>query len=291
MKVIVFGATGYIGTEFWRQLEEAGHTVFKSSARDKDGNLHTYGDLRSFVDVSEPDYVVNCAAFVGRTSVAQCEQQKDETISANIIVPKTLAEVCDASGVPLCHFSTGCMYDGYVNGGYKETDKPNMTFHSGPDACCFYTGTKVMAEELIDFLPDKYVWRIRLPFEEQHNTRNYFSKLLLHDRLVNAKNSIVHKKELVHACISMMTKRVPFGTYHVLNPGGISACEIVEMMRRPLGLADREFKFFESLESFNKISEIPRSNTILNTDKLASVGIELRPVHDAVEQTLGIWSW
>ena len=110
------------------------------------------------------------------------------------------------------------------------------------------------------------------------------------DKLIVASNSISNRKELVAACIECIIKSVPFGIYHVTNPGGIRTDEITAMIKNILKI-DKDFQYFESIESFDKISTIPRSNTILNTDKLAKTGIKMTPVHDSVENALKNWKW
>jgi len=64
--------------------------------------------------------------------------------------------------------------------------------------------------------------------------------------------------------------------------------EIVEKMKTILKL-DKQFKYFSDDAELDKISKIPRSNTILNVDKLASFGIKLKPVEESVEDALKNW--
>jgi hypothetical protein len=63
--------------------------------------------------------------------------------------------------------------------------------------------------------------------------------------------------------VACATGNIPKGIYNVCNPGYSSAQEIVSMM----GI---EKEFFTE-EEFEKAIIAPRSNCILNTDKLQSV--------------------
>jgi len=287
MRILLFGASGYIGTEFINQFQNVnGIEVICVSSRRPDGSSYSYRELsRMIVDMS-PTVIINCSAYVGGLSIINCENRKDMTIQSNIIFPQMLGEICNGSDIVFGHFSSGCIYNGYPDGGFKEADEPNFTFKS--NNCSFYTGTKVLAEELLKDVPNKYIWRIRLPFDERNHPRNYLTKLMSFDTLVNCDNSISNRRELVRACLECIINGVPFGTYNLTNPGYIRAYEIVEMAKKILKL-DKEFKYFEDSETFDEFRKIPTSNVILNTDKLASVGIKMTPVHDSVEWSLKNW--
>lgn len=293
MKILVYGSSGYIGTELIRQLKER-----EIDYRTEPGSQMTgatgqwmYQTLRNRILLDKPDVIINCAAYVGKNSISDCELRKDRTISANVILPQMLMNICVENKIVLGHFSSGCIYDGYPPIGWCEKSEPNLAFYH--NNCSFYTGTKVLAEQSLEMMKNKYVWRIRLPFDENHNNRNYFSKLLKYENLVNAQNSISHKKELVNAVIDCIVKKVPYGTYHVTNPGTISAKEIIELMRVYWGNIPQLRKTFKYLtvEEYDKISKIPISNNHLNTDKLLKEGIYMRPVKRAVEETLNEWRW
>lgn len=286
MKIIIFGGTGYIGSEFINQLKARENRDWvRLPSRKSDGQPYSYEELVSLLNKFKPTVIINCAAYVGGLSVANCETNKDETFLANVRFPTMLAEYCRDNGTLLAHLSTGCLFKGYPKGGYTELDIPNMTFQT---ECCFYTGTKVMAEQALESLDKKYVWRIRLPFDNIHHPRNYLSKIMSFDQLIISSNSLSNRQELVTACLDCLFKELPYGTYHVTNPGGISTLEIAARINGILKL-NKHFKYFASDEALDKISKIPRSNTILNVDKLASFGIKLKPVEESVEDALKNW--
>ena len=52
---------------------------------------------------------------------------------------------------------------------------------------------------------------------------------------------------------------------------------------------DREFNYFDNDEEFYRIAKTPRSNCVLNVDKLASVGIPMRPVREALREAIENW--
>jgi dTDP-4-dehydrorhamnose reductase len=286
MKILLFGASGYIGTEFVNQLQYFRdiETVCVHS-RKSDGSQYSYRELSRLVVDIAPTVIINCAAYIGNGCIANCENNKDQTILSNVIFPQMLGEICNGGDIVFGHISSGCLYNWYVDGGYKESHDKQLTFKS---ECSFYTGTKALAEDLLKDVSNKYIWRVRLPFDEQNHPRNYLTKLLTFDRLINYQNSISNKKELVRACIECLIKEVPFGIYHVTNPGAINASDIVTMAKKILKL-DKEFAYFDSIEEFDKVRKIVTSNTLLNTDKLMDAGIKMTPVHDSVEWSFKNW--
>lgn len=294
MKILIFGNKGYIGSEFVSQL--GGQSEFQVRhlpSRGFDGKGLTFTELEFLVKTSKPDVVLNCAAYTGGDKgIVTCETRKDMAIASNVIFPTFLGEICHEHGIILGHISTGCFYNGYIDGGYDESMPPNMTFEY--NNCSVYTGTKVMAEEGLADVKRKYIWRIRLPFDNFNNPRNYITKLLSYEWLISLRNSLTHRGDFVSSCIKCFHRGVPFGTYNMTNPGALNAEEIVEMIKKTPRLMDslpptKEFRFFDN--PFDALKDIPRSNTVLNTDKQQRAGIAMRPVKEAMQDSLDHWRW
>jgi len=287
MKILLFGSKGYIGSEFMNQLSRI-HDVQLSTAssRKSDGSYYTYKELESLIDgFGKLDVIINCSAYIGVNSVVDCEKAKDTTILANVIFPTMLGQICKDRDIILGHLSSGCVFNGYTIGGYKEDDEVGLSFRTN---CSFYTGTKVMAEDSLINVDKKYIWRIRLPFDCFSNPRNYLTKLMKFDRLIVAENSLSNRIELVTACIHCLYDKVPFGTYHVTNPGGIRTDEIAVLIRKYVD-KNKDFQYFESTEELDKLTKIPRSNTVLNSEKLSKAGIYMSPIQASVEYALKSW--
>ena len=87
----------------------------------------------------------------------------------------------------------------------------------------------------------------------------------------------------------MLGKRVPFGTYNVTNPGAITTHEVVDLIKQS-GVCQKDFVFFKNENEFmHKAAKAPRSNCVMDSSKLAAVGITLSPVREAVTQALRTW--
>jgi hypothetical protein len=51
----------------------------------------------------------------------------------------------------------------------------------------------------------------------------------------------------------------------------------------------RKFDYFANDEEFYRIAKTPRSNCVLNVNELASVGLWMRPVRQALRESLVNW--
>ena len=137
--------------------------------------------------------------------------------------------------------------------------------------------------------PGVFVWRLRIPFESADNPRNYLSKLMRYQRLLDVTNSISELGEFAQATLACWSRRVPFGTYNVTNPGKVTTREVVELIRRS-GVCAKKFEFFSSEAEFmGAVAKTPRSNCVLSPAKLAGVGIRLTDVREAIERDLRAW--
>ena len=182
--------------------------------------------------------------------------------------------------------SSGCIYSGQRSDGkgFTENDPPNFTFRQGN--CSFYSGTKALGEEALRAARDCYIWRLRMPFHEQAEPRNYLTKLVTYQKLLDARNSLSHLHEFVRACLDCWSGELPFGTYNLTNGGAVTTREIVDLLLLH-GAAKKTFEFFDSEDSFmREVAIAPRSTCVLDNTKALKLGLSLRDVLPALEQTI-----
>jgi len=288
--IILLGGSGYVGSAFQKVLCERG-IEFRNLSRAEIDYTNT-STLLTLLREVKPEFLINAAGFTGKPNVDACEIQKAGTLFGNAVLPGRIAEACAKAGVPWGHISSGCIYSGDgPNGvgdtGFKETDTPNFTFRT--NHCSFYSGTKALGEEILESYANVYVWRLRIPFDNEDSPRNYLTKLMRYQRLLEARNSISQRYEYAAACLDSWLRRVPFGKYNVTNPGSITTHEVVEHIIKS-GVCNKEYDFFESENEFmSKAAKTPRSNCVLNTGKLESCGIHMTPVHEALDRALSFW--
>ena len=288
--ILLLGGSGYVGLAYQRLLTRLG-VPFRNLARKEldyaDGTL-----LAGFLADLRPEFLINAAGYTGKPNVDACEHDKAATLLGNAVLPGTIQAACERTGIPWGHVSSGCIYTGRRadGGGFTEQAAPNFSFRRGP--CSFYSGTKALGEEVLAGARDLYVWRLRIPFDAVDGPRNYLSKLLRYERLLEAENSISQLDEFVAATLACWQRRVPFGTYNVTNPGVVTTREVAAMIQQS-GVAgsEKRFQFFDDEAEFmQKAAKTPRSNCVLDASKLAGVGIHLTEVHEAVERALREWT-
>jgi len=245
--------------------------------------------LRNLLRETKPQFLINCAGYTGKPNVDACEDHKAECLAGNAVLPGTIRTACEDAGIPWGHVSSGCIYTGTRpdGSGFTETDKPNFSFRT--DNCSFYSGTKALGEECLEGADNVYIWRLRIPFDSNDNPRNYLTKLVRYDKLLSATNSISHLDEFVRACVQSWSKRIPFGIYNITNTGSVTTEQVVDLIRKHLGVT-KHFEFFESEQQFmTQAARTPRSNCVMDNNKLISAGIEMSHVTDALTKSLQNW--
>jgi len=311
--ILLLGASGYIGEAFARELQRRKCPFTPVSRRDVD--YTRFDVLTEFLKKNKPEFIVNAAGYTGKPNVDACEIAKADTLAGNTLLPQTIAHACAAVGIPWGHVSSGCIYSGAkvtVSGqtraekdmnkpelralvekspqavrGYTETDTPNFSFRDGP--CSFYSGTKAQGEEAIAGIGQSYVWRLRIPFDEFDGARNYLSKVQRYTKVYDNVNSISHRADYVRACLDLFERRAPFGAYNVTNPGFVTTRQVVEMIQKILK-PKRKFEFWQNDKEFYRVAaKTPRSNCVLDVSKLLATGVKIRPVIEAIEDSLQNW--
>jgi 3,5-epimerase/4-reductase len=63
------------------------------------------------LDEIKPTHVLNAAGVTGRPNVDWCEDNKAETVRANVIGTLNLSDLCDERGIHCTVFATGCIFE------------------------------------------------------------------------------------------------------------------------------------------------------------------------------------
>ncbi|MDB6093821.1 MAG: dTDP-4-dehydrorhamnose reductase [Verrucomicrobia bacterium] len=285
--IYLLGGSGFVGQAYQALLTRKGipfRNLRRSEVDYSNPNL-----LAAALRRDRPEFLINAAGYTGKPNVDACEIHKTECLMGNAVLPGLVAQACEEVNIPWGHVSSGCIFTGArADGwGFTEEDAPNFTFRQ--NNCSFYSGTKALGEEVLAGRPNLFLWRLRIPFNEIDNARNYLTKLMRYPRLLEATNSISQLEEFVAATFACWEKRVPFATYNVTNPGQVTTHEIVAMIEKS-GVHPKKYEFFASEADFMKIAaKTPRSNCVMDSSKLAATGIKLTEVHAAVEQALRTW--
>lgn len=284
----ILGGNGYVGSAFQQYLS-ATNRPFRVVSR-SETDYANRDVLLAFLQNSRPDFLINAAGFTGRPNVDACELAKADCLAGNSVLPGVIRDVCEHLQIPWGHVSSGCIYTGaHADGsGFTETDAPNFSFRQ--NNCSFYSGSKALGEEILHGAENCFVWRLRIPFNHVDSPRNYISKMMRYDHLLQATNSLSHLDQFVEACVACWEKRVDYGVYNLTNPGSVTTRDVVQMIRDH-GLSDRMFSFFESEDAFMQTAaKTPRSNCVLNSSKAVAAGLPMAPVEEALELAMRQWT-
>lgn len=237
----------------------------------------------------KPKYVINCIGYTGVPNIDECENNKAECLRVNSIIPTVVATACKEFGIKFLHVGTGCIYQDYGSEYptmFSEKETPNFCF--GYNNCSWYSGTKELAETMISGVcKEYYIMRLRMPFCHIDSPKNYLSKLLKYKKVWSRNNSISNLDEFVNVCYLALENNIPYGIYNAVNPQPICAQDILEIAKK-FGL-ENECEIIKDSEVMKTITQSPRSDCTLSTNKLKECNLELLPTRESISRCFGYW--
>jgi len=299
--ILLLGASGYIGRTFASELRRRGHSFIPLTRGAFDYTRFDF--LFDYLRTMRPFFLINAASYNG-TGDPNADGEREKLMAANAILPQMIARVCLMTKTPWGHVSSGSIYTGakviqneqFVVQkdlsqpemldlfekhpkrfcGFSELDEPNFSFRTFP--CNFYSGTKALAEEAISDIGHSYIWRLRLPFNDQDDPCNWLRRLRHETEVHDNINSFSHLEDCVKACLDLWQLRAPYGIYNVTNPGAMTTRQIADEMHRVLKIKPAVLS-----GTAGDAARLPESNCILDVSKLLKAGIKLRPVTEAFD--------
>jgi dTDP-4-dehydrorhamnose reductase len=270
MKILLTGSHGQVGFELNKKLSALGEVIATDR---KELNLEDAQAIRSFIDQTKPDIIINPAAY---TAVDKAESEPELTHLINAIAPEVLAKMAAELDIPLIHFSTDYVFEGLKKEAYVETDKTNPQSVYGKTKCEGEEKVRTHAKHII--LRTSWVFGVH---------GNNFLKTML--RLIQEKESLnIVADQWGSPASSSMLADVAFkivdtifknknfndyGTYHVTNDGetnwyAYASLISSEAMKLNLKVKCAPDKIHPILTSEYPTAAKRPSNSRLNTDKL-----------------------
>jgi dTDP-4-dehydrorhamnose reductase len=283
---IILGKNGYIAQAIIAECKKRKLHFLALSRKDLD-----YTNFQTFSDYAHIHYnnedkpfrnstIINCAGYIGKPNVDACEFNKGDTVMGNVVFPTNLANFCTTNEATLAQISSGCIYNGHQKH-FNEEDEPNFTFSNGS----FYSGTKALCERMIlEHNARSYIFRLRIPFSEHQGPRNYLTKLLTYDKLIDVENSLSHRGDFAQYCMDLLEAKVPCGIYNITNKGSVTTKRVVELLQKNKK-TKKNFEFFDNLDTFLSEVKAPRSNCVLDTSKIEQY-IKIRTVEEALDEAI-----
>merc|ERR1712232_1261178 len=140
----------------------------------------------------------------------------------------------------------------------KEEDAPNFDGS-------FYSETKGYMEPMLQCYPTAMILRVRMPISDDLSHRNFITKIVKYERVVNIPNSMTVLHEMLPASLAMAKKGLT-GVYNSTNPGVISHNEVLDLYKKYI---DPRYTYTNfTVEEQAKVIKAGRSNNELDTTKL-----------------------
>ncbi|KYQ90418.1 hypothetical protein DLAC_09037 [Tieghemostelium lacteum] len=261
-KILIFGGNGWIGGKIINLLKDNKEIEFECSQ----SRLENRSDIEKDIDKFQPTMIINCAGVTGRPNVDWCEDHKIETIRSNVIGTLNLVDIASQHKIHVTNFATGCIYQ-YdqqhpMGSGISFNEEDPYNYDGS-----FYSKTKAMVETLLKCYDNVLTLRLRMPISDHitNEPRNFISKIIKYQRVVNIPNSMSILYDLLPISIDMTLKGYK-GIYNFVNPGVISHNEILNLYKNEI---DQNFTYENfSEEEQSKILKAGRSNNQLDTKKL-----------------------
>lgn len=272
MKILIFGK-GWIGT---RMSEAWHHEAVLSSVR-----IDDRAAVLAEIEAHQPDVIVNAAGKAGIPNVDWCETHQLETMRSNTIGALVLAEVCQEKQIYLLHLGTGCIFYGQhsptSNEPWGEDDFGN------PEA--FYTRSKYATDLLLSRLPKVGIARFRMPIDHIPSPKNLIDKLVRYTKVIDVENSVTILDDLIRVCYQLLEKRGE-GVFHVVNPGTMRHRDLLDLYKKHVDPSyTTEWITAEDLLT-QGLAARKRSNNFMKSTRLEALGITMRPIQEALEDTM-----
>jgi dTDP-glucose 4,6-dehydratase len=322
MRILIYGANGWIGSQFREICDRAnrgGANIEYRASSVRNVSLSTQGIVIDELAEYRPSHVVS---FLGRThgtiddkvfsTIDYLEQdgKLSENLRDNLVAPLVLSYLCKYANIHFTYLGTGCIFhykdediqrmlqydDDHVSDSdsdaepveacykFKETDAPNFF---GSSYSIVKGLTDMIMQERNCICENVLNLRIRMPIVNRDHPRNFITKITGYSKVCSLPNSMTVLDEfLPYALVLMQCRHV--GTLNFVNPGVISHNEILALYRQHVN-PDFEWCNF-TVEEQNQILASKRSNNYLDNTKLLSLFPGARHIRQAVADCMKVYN-
>jgi len=275
-RYLVFGKNGWIGGMLQVLLKNQGKEFYLADSR-----CENRESVKRELQKYKPTHVLNSAGVTGMPNVDWCETNQEAALRSNVLGSMTVSDLCQELNIHCTLYATGCIFEydethKIGSGiGFKEDDAPNFDGS-------FYSKTKGFLEQMLRSYKTTLVLRLRMPITDELSPRNFVTKIVRYDKVVDVPNSMTLLTDMLPASLKMAEASLT-GVYNFCNPGAISHNEVLNMYKEVI---DPSFQYTNfTVEEQNKILAAKRSNNELDAtklnDALNKLGCPVPEIHDA----------
>lgn len=238
---------------------------------DSQTDIRDASAMRKIIETFQPDVVIHTAA---KTNIDWAEQNTTECFEINTLGTDVVGKICQELKIFMVHISSGCVLESI-----SATDA--QTEAVLPSPLCFYSWTKVWAEEMLQHRASRMglkvlILRPRQLLSAKVDPRNALTKMLTYNTFINTPNSCTVVEDLMRVTDEMLRKDLT-GVYNVVNPGVTTPFEIATTLKE---IVKPEMEFVEiGKAELNAMTLAERVDAVLDGTKLKKAGIELPEIH------------
>lgn len=274
-KVLVLG-TGFLGQQY---VDHFNNNGYEAVGVDRDViDITVPESIERAIKEHEPEIVVNAVAM---TDIDWCEKNRAQSVNVNTIGADNVAAICQEKGIYLVHVSSGCIQESPSAEVVHKEDDP-------VSPVCFYSWTKVFAEQLVQDRAKRFGLKALIPRPRQLlsaklSPRNALTKMMTYTKFVDTANSCTIVDDLLSSTVALIEQDAT-GIYNITNPGVTSPYRIAQKLREIIK-PDMEFSLI-SKQELNAMTFAQRIDSVLNTDKLNAAGITLESIDKRLEDII-----
>lgn len=220
MKVLVTGATGQLGFDVCRELDNRGiECVGVGSAQ---CDIKDEKQVAALFTQEKPDAVIHCAAY---TKVDKAEEEPEICFAVNETGTKNIAKACKSIAAKLLYISTDYVFPGTGSCFYEPNDPVSPKN--------VYGKSKLAGETAVKELTDRF-FIVRISWVFGTNGSNFIKTML---RLAETRKEVgvvcdqigspTYTADLAPLLCDMI-KTEKYGIYHATNEGVCSWAELAE---------------------------------------------------------------
>jgi dTDP-4-dehydrorhamnose reductase len=134
---------------------------------------------------------------------------------------------------------------------------------------------------MLSRLPNVAIVRLRMPIDTLPGSRNLITKLASYAQVADVENSVTIVPDLVEVVGTLVDRRAT-GVFHATNPGPVRHVQLLTLYKQFVDPGHR-FKLIAEDELVSRGLTIrPRSNCILASSRLESLGVRMQPSETAL---------
>jgi dTDP-4-dehydrorhamnose reductase len=270
---------GFVGTHLYNLLRSKYFNVFFLKRFQRD--YTDYTTYSNFLKESGVKFVINCSGYTGHPNVDACESNKEKCLFYNVQGPINVCKASAEQNVKVIHVSSGCIYTGYDKD-YTETDTPNFGIFNNQSS--FYSKTKHIFElAAAPYIENTAILRVRMPYTETDEYKNYLYKLYNYDNLIDYKNSVTYLADLNNFIFQLLQAgNFTGGLYNVVNTEPIQASDVVDIYRKH-NFINPNWKFV-CIDDLKMVAG--RSNCVLSNTKVLSTGFKFTNALESIDRCI-----